>query len=265
MYSEPKLGSPANIFWIALTTIGVLAWCFGPQTWDWYQAKKMGEAQPCLRLGVQPMVVGDADVAPGTKETFFGYQFEVPWLSVEAKVFRQEATLISPHGSGILFWNPAERRKLIDDETGTHMHPNKKDAFGEFVGKDAARSDYYLLNYTISVTPEQIRPSLSQRAARQRLTLLKMKSVVCLIKISAFYSFQWQGLRCIQIGEPKLDRRIEIQCFDQTDREFNFHFSTQQDASGALTQAEINRVVQTLRPVEKTSVLSSEPATRNTN
>ncbi len=108
MYSEPKLGSPANIFWIALTTIGVLAWCFGPQTWDWYQAKKMGEAQPCLRLGVQPMVVGDADVAPGTKETFFGYQFEVPWLSVEAKVFRQEATLISPHGSGILFWNPAE-------------------------------------------------------------------------------------------------------------------------------------------------------------
>ncbi len=29
----------------------------------------------------------------------------------------------------------------------------------------------------------------SQRAARQRLTLLKMKSVVCLNKISAFYSF----------------------------------------------------------------------------
>jgi hypothetical protein len=157
MYAEPKLGSPANIFWIALATIGVLAWCFGPQTWDWYQAKKMGESQPCLRLGVQPLVIADADVASGTKEAFFGYEFEVPWPSVDAKVIRQIATVTTGNGPGLVFWNPADRRQLFDS-TRKWTHPNTRDALGSILGKDAARSNYDLIEQYSTLRQNRSRP-----------------------------------------------------------------------------------------------------------
>jgi hypothetical protein len=259
MYSESKLDSPANIFWIALATIGVLAWCFGPQTWDWYQAKKLGESQPCLRLGVQPMSIGDADGTPGTKEAFFGYEFEVPWSNVEAKVVRQTAMVNTGNGHGLIFWNPAERLQLFDDT-------NTRDAFGSVLGKDAARSNYDLTKHILDVTPEQISPTLSKREANGRLTLLHMKSgLYCGKGQPAFYLYQQSDLNCLQIGGFGAGRVVEVKCFDGMDRELNFHFSAGQDASAVLTQAEINRVIQTLRSVEKTSAVSSEAATRNTN
>jgi hypothetical protein len=71
MYSESNPGSPANLFWITVATIVVLAGCFGLQTWDWYQAKKMGESQPCLRFSVHPIPTEASDVAPGTKRNIF--------------------------------------------------------------------------------------------------------------------------------------------------------------------------------------------------
>jgi|HubBroStandDraft_2_1064218.scaffolds.fasta_scaffold139632_2 hypothetical protein len=265
MYAEPKLGSPANIFWIALATIGVLAWCFGPQTWDWYQAKKMGESQPCLRLGVQPLVIADADVASGTKEAFFGYEFEVPWPSVDAKVIRQIATVTTGNGPGLVFWNPADRRQLFDS-TRKWTHPNTRDALGSILGKDAARSNYDLIEQILDTTPEQISPIMSKREANGRLTLLRMKSALyCDKGRPAFYSYQRSGLNCLQAGEFGVGRGVEVKCFDGMDRELNFHFSAGQDARTVFTQAEINRVVQTLRPVEKPTILSSEPGTRNTN
>ncbi len=265
MYSGPKLGSPANSFWIALTTIGVLAWCFGPQTWDWYQAKKMGESQPYLRLGVQPMAISEADTAPGTKEAFFGYEFEVPWSNAEAKVSR-EMLILTANGHGLMLWDPTAKPQLFGDASKPIQHPSMKDPIGSVVGKEATQSNYDLVKHTLDMTPDRISPMLSKREAIGRFTLLRMKSALyCDKGHPAFYSYRQGGLNCLQIGEFGAGRVVGVKCFDGMDRELNFHFSARQDASTVLTQAEINRVVQTLRPVEKPSVLSSEPRTRNTN
>ena len=266
MYSEPKLGSPANVFWIGLATIGVLAWCFGPQTWDWYQAKKMGESRPCLRVGVRPMVIGDANVAPGTKEVFFGYQFEVPWSHADAAITRKMVTLTAPNGHGLILWDPTAIPQLFEDSSKPTQHPSIKDAIGSVVGNEAAQSNYDLVKHVLDMTPEQISPILSKREANGRLALLHLKSILyCDKGHPSFYSYQQDGLNCLQIGEFSAGRVVEVKCFDGMDRELNFHFSAGQDASALLTQAEINRVIQTLRPTEKTSALSSAAATRNAN
>lgn len=266
MQSEPKLSSPATIFWIAIATIAVLAWCFGLQTWDWYQAKKMGESQPCLRLGVRPMVIENADVAPGTKEAFFGYEFEVPWSNADARVTRTMVTVAAANGHGLILEDPSAIPQLFEDATKPIQHPNLKDAIGSVVGKEAAQSNYDLVKRILDTTPEQVSPLLSKRAANGRLTLLRMKSAAyCGKGQSAFYSYQQSGLHCLQIGEFGAGRVVEVKCFDGMDRELNFHFSAGRDASTPLTQAEINRVIQTLRPEEKTSVPQSVTATRNKN
>jgi hypothetical protein len=265
MYSGSKLGSPTNLLGIAAATVGVLAWCFGLQTWDWYQAKKMGESQPCLRLSLRPIPTEAADAAPGARETFFGYEFEVPWPNVEAKVLRQTAVLTAQNGQGLIFLDPATTPQLFDDASKPVQHPNMKDAFGS-VGKEAAQSNYDLTRHTLDVVPEQISPILPKREANGRLTLLHMKSVLyCNSGHPAFYSFQRNGLNCLQVGELGVGRVVEVKCFDGMDRELNFHFSTTRDASALLTQREINRVIQTLRPAEKASVGPSETTSRNTN
>jgi hypothetical protein len=141
------------------------------------------------------------------------------------------------------------------------QHPNRKEAFGAFVGKAATQSNYDLLSHTISITPGQIEPLLSKRDANARLILLNMKSIYCSRNISAFYSSQSKDLRCIQIGQPGVERVVEVSCFDSGDRELNFHFSAQQNPA-VLTQLEINRVIQTLEPA---SIGLPEGTTRNRN
>ena len=226
----------------------------------------MGESQPCLKVGVQPMSIGDADVVLGTKEAFFGYQFEVPWLNAEAAIARKMVTLTAPNGHGLILWDPTAIPQLFEDESKPIQHPNMKDAIGSVVGKEAALSNYDLVKHVLDMTPEQISPFLSKREANGRLTLLRMKSgLYCDKGHPAFYSYQQSGLNCLQVGEFGAGRVVEVKCFDGMDRELNFHFSARQDATTLLTQGEINRVIQTLRPVEKTLAPSSEAATRNEN
>jgi|SRR5580700_6881896 hypothetical protein len=110
MNSRPKLGSPPNLFWIAAAAIGVLAWSFGFQTWEWYQARKIDEFQQCSKLALRALPNEAADAAPRTKETLFGYEFEVPWPNVEAKVVRQQAVLTASNGLAVIFWDPADRQ-----------------------------------------------------------------------------------------------------------------------------------------------------------
>jgi hypothetical protein len=200
MNSGPKLGTPANLFWIAAATIGVLAWTFGSQTWEWYEAKKMGESDPCLTLALRALPNESVDSAPAAKEKFFGYEFEVPWPNIDAKVVRQQAILTAPNGRALIFWDPADRQQLLDDPSKFVQHPNRKEAFGAFVGKAAERSNYDLLSHTVSITPGQIGPLLSKREANARLILLNMKSIFCSHNISAFYSSRSKDVRCIQIG-----------------------------------------------------------------
>jgi DUF1365 family protein len=89
-----------------------------------------------------------------------------------------------------------------------------------------------------------------------------MKSAIYCYNHSGFRFYQWQALRCVQLGEPGDDLVVEVSCFDSTGKELNFHFS----ANGAkLTQLQINRVVQTVHPSVTASSGVAEPANGNKN
>ena len=266
MNSQPKLGSPANLFWIAIASLGVLAWCFAPQTWDWYQARRMARMQPCLGLELRPLIDSTPDETAGSKETLFGYEFEVPWRNVDAKGVRHQGMLIASNGHSLIFWDPADRQQFLGDASQSMQHPNIKDAFASALGNDATRSNYDLLEHMLNITPEQISPILSKREANGRLTLLRIKSAIyCNNGHPAFYSFHRGDLNCLQIGEPGLSRDVEVICFDGADRELNFHFSARQDSSEVLSRGEINRVIQTLHAVENPSVGRPVGAAHNSN
>jgi len=250
MTTRPKFGTPSNVFWILITFAAVLVWAFWFQTWAWHEARRMEKLDRCLALIPRPLPDESASQAPAIKQAYFGYEFETPWPGPETT--KQNSALVDLifHGDyGVLFWNPAERHNLLENPSAVAPHPNMKDAMGAILGGDAVQSNYDLLKSQLNMTPAKVLPALSRREANRRLALLRMKGALeCSRKPAGFYFFQSENLKCIQTGDPALDSPIEVRCFDPGDHEFNFLFSTRKDSGLRISQLEINRVIQTLRP-----------------
>jgi hypothetical protein len=261
MTSDPKIGTASNVFWIAITIAAALAWAFWFQALAWHEARQMGKSDACLALVPGPLLEQSATRTAGSRQTYFGYEFEIPWPAPQ-KV-KQTSTLVDlvfRGGFGAVFWNPAERHNFIHDVTANRQRLEIRNFLGAVIGRDAARSDYNFLKGQLEVTPDQISPMQSRRDANSRLTLLRMKSVDCSQKPSAFYSFKWRELNCFQIGDPSKDFHVEVRCFDSGDREFNFLFGVRKGGSSLkISQADINRVVQSVRPAAAPSPQPTAP------
>lgn len=226
----------------------------------------MEKLDSCLALTLGPLPQEEASQSPGSKQTYFGYEFEAPWPQPERVVASSSMVDLVFHGDyGVIFWNPAERHNLIAQLTADIQQPKLKMELETVIGKDAARSDYDWLRGELDMTPKQISPALSKRGAVQRLTLLRIKSTECTNKPSAFYAFQSQNVKCLQIGDPSKDRSIEVRCFDPSDREFNFHIGARKDSGLHVTQMDINRMIQTLRPAPGSSAESAATANQAKN
>jgi hypothetical protein len=261
MTSDPKIGAASNVFWIAITFAAALVWAFWSQTWAWHEARQMEKSDACLAPVPGPLPDQSASRAAGSKQTYFGYEFEIPWSAPET--IKQTSTLVNlvfRGDFGVVFWNPAERHNFIHDVTTNGQRLEMRKFLGAVIGRDAAQSDYNFLRGQLEATPSQVLPMQSKREANSRLTLLRMKSLDCSQKPSAFYSFKWQELKCFQIGDASKDFHIEVRCFDLDDREFNFLFGVRKGSSLKISQWDVNRVVQTLHPAERSS---TKPAATN--
>lgn len=226
----------------------------------------MEKSDPCLALTLGSLPEEKASQSSGSKHAYFGYEFETPWPQPEKVAAYSSAVDLVFHGDyGVLFWNPAERRNFIAQLTAEMQQPQVKKELETVIGKDAARSDYDLLRGGLDMTAKQISPALSKLGAVQRLTLLRTKSVECTNKPSAFYAFQSQNVKCLQIGDPSKDASVEVRCFDPSDREFNFHIGARKDSGVHVTQTDINRVIQTLRPAPVSSAESAAMANQAKN
>jgi len=249
------LATASNIFWIIVAFAAVIVWAFWYQTWAWHEARQMEKLDPCLDLIPHSLPDQSASREAAIKQVYFGYQFEVPFPGPEtattySSTYFATATLVFHADYGVVFRDPEGQHNFIHDLTADGHRPNMKAFLGTRLGKDAARSDYDFLKSQLDTTPNQISPMHSKREAIQRLTLLRMKGAIhCSRKPVAFYLFQSQNLRCIQMGEPAVDGFIEVRCFNPGDQEFNFIFSVRKGSGLKLSQLDINRVIQTLRPV----------------
>jgi hypothetical protein len=59
------------------------------------------------------------------------------------------------------------------------------------------------------------------------------------------YSLEIGGLRGFKFGDPTRAKNVRIEAFDNQDQSLNFFFGSKSETSPALTQPEINRVLQT--------------------
>jgi hypothetical protein len=235
---------------VAVIFVGV-SWV-APVALSFYAARKV---PPVAR--VVPTDLKDTSVsqAPGTKLSYFGYQFEVPWSDLD-----ETQTKLYPADK------PVKTAVLLTFRSGLRLRVNTipahewaKDSYPEVravprvvaanFGYEAVRSDYSIAKSIYEFVPNRMHYWAWEPGVHYReQALLIIKSIMLLAPAdTGIFNIQNQEFKGFQQGDTQVRQaKLEFDLYsDDGSVEFMF-FEKDKNAVG-VTQPEINRIIQTLR------------------
>lgn len=203
-----------------------------------------------------PVPLRDLSVstAPGRKLSYFGYEFEVPWEDLDQQKTRPVGAwqFVAFHsGTSITFYTSATN-EFLDGFFGKNS-VNKKNVARLF-GDETIQSDYAFQLAMLDTTPGQIGLLTPRWDAVRTIFMLLFKSIDVDANSaqSGMFLLQTKDFRGFQYGNPASHPRvIEVDLFGSRNR-LHFRFREKQGSAG-ISQPEINRVIQSVRPVQEQS------------
>lgn len=215
---------------------------------SFYAARK---APPASRIVPTDLKDKSVSEAPGTKLSYFGYEFEVPWSDLDktqTKLYPRD----KPEKARVAFVFRSGLRLIV-----TTIDPR---SWGDyFVTKlkiptqnIAAwmKSDYSFDNYLLQFTPEKMhRWALSPRVhAWEGYCLLTKSNMPPKSAKTGIFNVQNQSYKGFQYGNPQVRPDGIVVHFYSDEGSVEMIFSQKDYKSSAgVTQPEINRIVQSLR------------------
>jgi hypothetical protein len=243
----PKLRGILRPLAIVIAVALIYTYKFGGATSWILQARTEAREDPTLAN--VPIPLGDlsASIVPGTTFSEFGFQFEVPWAARLKSHDDFVALVYVPEGelAAIMFFNPRRQglvKDMRDDLAKRGQNPRAANLY-----LDAA-SDYDLERSTWYATPDQLSLFFPRRKDVLAATWLNIKSSLNQQARTGLYSFTFGKLRGFQFGDPAKSHSVQVDAFDDQDRKFEFVFGSKPSPIFTIAQADINRVLQTLRP-----------------
>ena len=230
---------------VAVVSIGAFVWLF------WFQALMLIEMHYSYRhipvAHMTPVELSDRRInsSEGTKLSTFGYDFEVPWKDIDAEHIKRKAMILIPFRSGLqILAGHGSSHDLVD----TALESTKIDlkAFRAAYGDRALQSDYEFLKLAFNTTPASIRLTDSKQDVTRKSTLVLIKSLVAQSD-SGIFEVQAHDFRGFQYGDPgKHPKRVTVILYS-SDGAIEFTFFQGDRSQAAISQGDINRVIQTLR------------------
>ncbi|HST11574.1 MAG TPA: hypothetical protein VLL05_14460 [Terriglobales bacterium] len=253
---------------IALVALSVVSinWIL-PVGLSFYAAKR---APKITRVVPQPLQDNSISEAPSTKLSYFGYEFEVPWTDLDDslttlypkdKPDKNRADLHFRSGLRLVItaippqeWarNLAQQSKASPQELESVYGPD-------------IRSDYLFVRDLFEFTPDKMNHWGLQRDQPRGEMLLIIKSITLLKSAeSGIFVLQNPSYKGFQEGDPRVRQDgIGVHLFaDDGSIEIIF-LQKDYNKSEGVTQAEINRIVQSLRKTQSTPTKSgTTPSTK---
>ncbi|HUO04216.1 MAG TPA: hypothetical protein VMU16_03355 [Candidatus Binataceae bacterium] len=248
---------------IAAVVIVIYAVLFGVQTMFAVSARYMYWHDPAV--WEVPVEMTDASISksPGKRLSYLGYEFEVPWDDLDEQKTKPVGPwqVITFHsGKGIVLMTfPAKER--VNTFSGLGQKLDSKDAkkVRFLYGDETLRSDYAFTRACLEATPDKVTLFSTPNEALRRtmLLFLKMIAVPTTEAKSGIFFIQTPNFRGFQFGDPKShpsaitdelfsdNGSVKI-TFTHCDKCDNCDKKNKETAI-AISQAEINRVIQTLR------------------
>jgi hypothetical protein len=244
--------STKSALW-AVTTILALgiavAWVFGPHLFTYYMIQKMGREEPYLASIPRHLPDRSVDNSEGPTIARYGYSLEAPLGTIEKTDDVKLGTRIFfKSGQVIIFTDPAravDRLKILKEGSA-----GRSDDVSNVYGAEATRSNYNLLKAVYETTPEGTSIWKPRQNLARQTVFLVMKSAEY-DKSGPVYLVERGNWHGFQHGLPPSEKAIILNLFNKdNDLEVTIWVTSPKGQSSAVTQAQINRIVQTLRPAQ---------------
>ena len=237
-----------RLLWVSafVGLCAVYIWFFGVRTFFALYARQIGRKNPIVKS--VPVELNDLSVSEvkGERISFKGIEFEVPWNDVDEQKTRVVGTwaliFFRSGNSMVLCVEPADG--FIAEMTKSKT-PDPE-LFNEMYEPDVLRSDYALHKAIFETSPSQINLFTPTNRAAGLSSVIFIKAVMPPTTDWAIYNIRSQNFKGFQLGDPV--RHPNKMCLELYGNDVHFEINIEQNTrlSGrALTQAEINRIIQT--------------------
>lgn len=248
--------------------IGVLTTLFallGPPLTIFFMTRSIAKKLPYVWVTQQPLLNYDVSAAPGTKLSYFEYNFEVPWTGGFKERGGQNGIVELKFDSGqtLLFMAPKNHAGLLSEIVGDpSMHMNNlQPVFGELTN----RSPYDQYAALLNTTPSSIHAFGPRAEAVRNETLLTIKALSspAMLKTGAF-SFDLPETHGFQIGDPGKGRSAQLEVFVKEGGNWVEIICATKNDSVKLAQPELNRILASFHAEENGSSASAKSSSNPT-
>ena len=213
------------------------------------------------RARLVPVELPDTSVSSvaGSRLSYFGYEFELPWSDVDPSRSKADPKLnraVINYRSGLQVQvNALPPKEFINAVATTYTSPQLFEPFvaAQF-GREACRSDFEFLKRLYDFTPEKMHFWAASSAVHVReIMLLKIKYTALSqwAADSGIFNVRNAQYRGFQQGSPNARPTGILVSLYSEDGGIEFVFAQQNYANPAgVSQAEINRVIQSVRKVK---------------
>jgi hypothetical protein len=251
---------------IALGIVGFLGgtylWFFGIQTFFVFETRKWGREVPIVKS--VPIELQDSSVskAQGEKLSFMGVEFDVPWDDVDetkTRIVGSWALIHFRSGNSILLCVDPPKgfmNALFHGKT-----PVSPELFTSLYGPDVLRSDYELKKAIFETTPREVTLLTPSNRAAGFASVIMIKAVMPPTTDWAIYNIRNKSLKGFQLGDPiRRPKKMSLELSgDDAEIEINIE-QVQSGATPAITQADINRMIQSAHSIANTQpILTVNP------
>jgi hypothetical protein len=246
--------------WVrALVSLGFLfvacvlfAYFFGVQAYFVWEVHHAARKDP--GYWIKPVALTDLSISrtAGTKLSYFGYEFEVPWDDVD-----RDKTRITPNGNlaiimfrsgkGIVLW----RHQANEFVTALLAeHQKDRNAVTQVWGEDVVKSDYNFERASLDLTPDSLSLFDSRRESVHKGILFFLKARALLPEsASGIFLLETSEFKGIQTGNPEsLPKHFSVELFSD-DAKFMITFVNPASGTGIISQADANRVLQSIHKI----------------
>jgi hypothetical protein len=240
------------ILWVNVFLVtGFCVWHFGVASLFVLETRYLGWKFPLVEK--TPIELADLSIsqAPGQRLSYFGYEFEVPWDDLDEGKMKQVGKgqlIVFCSGNAILFSRAAPKEFVQTFLSSTKVDPDK---VRRLWGEEALESDYSLHRLILEATPGQVTLFTRREDAVRSSMLILFKGImmprggesgIFRVRTGKFQGFQY--------GDPQMrSNSLNVEIFSE-DGGLYFVFAQKgQGLSPAIAQAEINRVIQTVRKI----------------
>jgi hypothetical protein len=238
-------------------------WSFGPQTYLALHFRKVARAAPLLNSIPVALQNQEVSHAPGETLSFRGAQFEAPWSDLIDSKSRTVGDLsFAVFESGLnMSFSVGAADMLVQALSHDNATSSAPVAVSALAGQDALTSDYAFEKAIFEATPSQITPFMDDRRARVLGVVLIMKAIMPPTSDDAIFNIQSDRFHGFQLGDPvHQPKKLALELFSSDMHVEITFFQEQRNGAPFITQAELNRIVQTLIEIPtKDATLTAKP------